>query len=378
MKLIKTAKELIDKVARKITEFHAGGEKPLISRFKHFNDALLGGLYNGMIVVIAGISGSGKTYFLQQLEEDFLDANLNSAKNDEGEDVNEVVLLRCNWEMTVFKLTIRRLKQQLGKKIREILGKQELTDDEKLMYKEVLDDERKEGIFYLEEPCTPDEFLEAVDNFIQDHKDKKHIIVTVDHIALVRDLFGTKKRAMDQLVENINILKKRYSNVSFLLVSQMNRDIESRTNPKDAAPVRSDLYNTDTIFQIADVVLVRHNPYKLKFYENYMVFPIGAYHYLKEFFEEKSLKATKWRKFATRGLIFYHYLKLRDSDDDQDDVRDLYIDHMYAKKPDYEKGVTVDHPNEEKEVMTSVDDIPDTTLFNPDEFIEDPNDDLPF
>lgn len=392
MSLIKTAKQVVNLAVRKIMKFQSGEEKPLTTRFKHFNDSLLGGIYPGSIITICGTSGSGKSYFLQQLEEDIMDAEMNQNALDEDKNpYNDTVLLRCNWEMTVFKLTLRRLKAQLNKTIRSILSPQEITEDSRAKYKEVFDEERHHNIFYLEEPCDPNQFLTEVDAFCKDHIDRKHIVVTVDHIALVRDMFGSKKKAMDQLVESINILKKRYNNLSFILLSQLNREIESRTNPKEAAPVRSDLYNTDTIYQISDIVIVRHNPYKMRLFEKYMVFPVGDYMYLEEFFEEKSLKGTKWRSFYTKNLIFYHYLKLRDSDDSDFIVKDIFIDYMYPPNTSdkYEKGVVIkeEHlPSSTQEVFTSVDEIPKAEIPLSTEEKElktkmshgEPDDDLPF
>ncbi|MDC7248650.1 MAG: DnaB-like helicase C-terminal domain-containing protein, partial [Sphaerochaetaceae bacterium] len=260
--LIKKAKDLVKAAKEQIKRYQSGKDKPIKTRYTHFNDNSLGGIFSGMIITIAGISGSGKTHVLQELENDIFDKELNP-------DCDEYVLLRCNWEMTVYKLLLRKLKNKLERTMRHILFNAP-KGDELNKFNEVCESEENDNIFYLEEPTDPKTWYENVHAFLTENIKKKQVIVTIDHLALVRDLLGNKKKAMDDLVEYINSLKKEFKNVSFVLVSQMNRDIEGRTDVRHLAPKRSDLYNTDTLFQISDLVIVIHNPYKLG-HEKYMV-----------------------------------------------------------------------------------------------------------
>ena len=190
-------------------------------------------------------------------------------------------------------------------------------------FKEVCDSERSDNIFYLEEPCDPKTWYETTKEFVKSHKDKKQIIITIDHLALVRDLLGNKKKSMDDLVEYINSLKKEFKNVCFLLVSQMNREIESRTDVRYLAPKRSDLYNTDTLFQISDIVIAIHNPYKLG-HDKYMVVSPSRYPYLIEHMDKPSNKRTN---FETYNKIFWHYLKIREIED-MEDIHDIHIESL--------------------------------------------------
>ena len=317
MSLIQGAKNLVNLAVQQIVKYQKGEDSPIKTRFIHFNDNCLGGIFKGMIITIAGVSGHGKTFTLQQLEEDIFNKELNPQCDD-------YILLRCNWEMTVFKLLLRKLKRSLNKKIKHILFN--TPEEEELQkFTDVCNSERSEQIFYLEEPTDPKTWYETVTEFLKAHKDKKHIVITVDHIALIRDLFGNKKKAMDDLVEYINTLKKEFSNVSFIILSQMNREIEGRTDIKTLNPRRSDLYNSDTMYHISDIILVVHNPYKLG-HEKYMIVPGLAqneqgeiindkYIYLMDYMDKPENKNTN---FLTKGVVFWHYLKIREDEDSQD------------------------------------------------------------
>ena len=68
---------------------------------------------------------------------------------------------------------------------------------------------------------------------------------------------------MDEMLEYQNELKKEFSNVSFINLSQMNRELEMRTDIKHMQPKASDLYNSSNIMFISDLVLIIHNPFKL-------------------------------------------------------------------------------------------------------------------
>lgn len=314
MAIIKSAKELVNNAVKQLLKYQSGEDTPVKTRYQHFNENLLGGIFKNMMIIIAGISGSGKTYVLQQIEQDFLDKNLNT-------DADDYILLRCNWEMTVFRLLLRRLSKGLKKSMKYILFNK--PDDESLIkFKEITNKERSSNIFYLEEPTTPGVWYENVKAFLEQHKKSKHILITVDHIALVRDN-GNKKKAMDELVEYANSLKKEYKNVSFILISQLNRDIENRVDPRFAPPKRSDLYNSDTMFHIGDLVLVIHNPFRLGIHK-YMVVRPKDYPYLQDYMYSTDTKTTN---FITENVIFWHYLKIREIDD-MEDLKNLYIENI--------------------------------------------------
>ena len=269
--------------------------------------------------VIFVTGNSGKSYLLQQLETDVFNKELNP-------DCDDYVLLRVNWEMSVFKLLLRRLKSSLGETLTDLLFKEPSKEVSEKMKIEC-DAERIENIYYLEDPTSPEDFYRQVGMFLQEHKDKKQVFVSIDHIALVLSKNGNKKQAIDETVEYIIRMVKEYPNASFIPITQLNRDIEGRTDVRFLSPRRSDIYASDTIFQASDMVVVIHNPYKLGF-DKYMSFETKDYKYLTEFMTKPSDRKSN---FATRHLIFHHFLKIREIDDSID-KQDIHIENINTTK----------------------------------------------
>lgn len=336
---IKKAVSLVNDAVKQILNYQSGKDSPIRTRFTHLNQNALGGIFKGNIITIAGISGSGKSHVLQQLEEDIFNKELNP-------NCANYALLRCNWEMTVFKLLLRKLKRRLDRSMKSILFEKTQGEDVG-KFKSVCDEERSGDIYYLEEPCDPDEWYVDVRAFLNDMKHKEHVLVTIDHIALVRDITGGKKVAVDRLIENINLLKKEFTNVSFLILSQLNRDIESRTDIRLLAPKRSDLYQSDTIYHISDLVLVIHNPFRLG-HDLYMLVPGLAtndkgqiinprYAHLGHVMERPDNKLTN---FKTKGLIFWHYLKVRELEDYMDIAVERFDVDEYVAEVSVGSGYT--------------------------------------
>lgn len=309
------SKELVDEAAEKVLEFKSGKLKPVKFRKEFINQALLGGLFPGTVFGIAGSSGHGKTTLMQELEDDILNPELNPNSD-------KYVVLRNNYEMSVFKLFLRALKTHLNRKISEILGTNPFTNDEMILFNSIKTRESDHRIKYFQNPTDPETWFRVTEAFIIANQDKEHIIVTIDHIALVKQTMGGKKDAIDNMIEGINFLKNKYNNVSFIILSQLNREIESRENAKNSAPRKGDLYQSDFLFQLSDVILVVHNPFKLGVQDHMVVFK-DQYTMFNHYKQKPDGKTSPFR---TRGLIFYHFIKLRE--DEGQTVQDLWIDEL--------------------------------------------------
>ena len=129
------------------------------------------------------------------------------------------------------------------------------------------------------------------------------------------------------MLEYQNELKKEFSNVSFINLSQMNRELEMRTDIKHMQPKASDLYNSSNIMFISDLVLIIHNPFKLGI-NKYMLFNPSRYPHLEEFMYDSNRDYTN---FDTKNAIMWHYIKLRQDDKDPEEEADntLYIERLY-------------------------------------------------
>lgn len=316
--VIKNSSELVYVAKKKILDFQNGNQIPLKTRYEHLNENLLGGFFNGTIVVLAGMSGFGKSTILKHIEDDFFDKTLNPH-------CEKIVLLKCNYEMTTFNLLLRRLKESMKKKMKDILSK-EFNEYENSIFEDVILKESNPNIFYIEKPLTSKEWFREVKEFIIKNIDKKSICVSIDHLALTKD-DGNKKQAMDEVLEYQNELKKEFPNVFFINLSQMNRELEMRTDIKNMQPKASDLYNSSNIMFISDLVVIIHNPFKLGI-QKYMLFNPSRYPHLTEFMYDPNREYTN---FETKNAIMWHYIKLRQDDGDPSEDKDntLHIERLY-------------------------------------------------
>lgn len=258
-------------------------------------------LVPGSVVTIAGPSFTGKTIFLNKLKKNIMSVEYNASA------VN-FIWLSNSLEMTILMNTLRDLSFKLNKPKKEILLTH-FEEHEKLAVRQYYA-EQGDGRFYInEDPPTPDEFAIIIGDFLDEHKDKDLVVVDLDHTALAKG--RNKKEVMDAIYQIQNGFKKTYPNSLFINVSQFNRDSLSRVADKDEAmkPRRSDLYQSDELFQVSDVVVCMSIPYKLGI-ENYRLVSPSFYEYLGDHFGEFNTKRTKV-SFKTYGRIFYEKLKDR-------------------------------------------------------------------
>lgn len=298
---IRPIKELVTKAKKELHDYQTGANVP-IKTGKEFIDNVFGGLLPGDIVTVAGSSGGGKSFDLQRIKNYIMSIGENVAA--EG-----YVWLDYSLEMRVISNIIRDINLKTGKSKRKIIS-EEFTSEELEIVKQYFKDLEDGRFFINEESTDPLTFEKELEEFLILHKDKKAVFVSVDHIALMKSGPGQKKDAVDGTVEAINRLKKKYKNVYWFIVSQLNRQIDGRTKEKDfnAMPNRSDLYQSDTIFQISDYIYVSHNPFKVGI-RAFSRFNTMRYDYLEEHFcEIKGDKAS----FDTVGKIFYIVLKVRE------------------------------------------------------------------
>ena len=338
--IIKRSVDLIKEASDKILSLQRGDEIAIKTRYNHLNENLLGGFYNGTIVTIAALSGFGKTTILKHIEDDMFNAGLNPQHE-------EIVLLKCNYEMTVFNLLLRRVKESMKMKMKTILTR-EFSDVQQGNYEDIVLTESNPNIYYIEKPLSPLDWYNAVRAFIIEHADKRSIAITTDHLGLIKDN-GNKKQAMDEVLEYQNALKKEFANVFFINLSQMNRELETRTDIKHMQPKSSDLYNSSNIMFISDLVLVIHNPFKLGI-QKYMLFNPSRYPHLTDFMYDPNRDYTN---FETKNAIMWHYIKIRQDDSEPEEEKDntLYIERLYSSiKNQFEKEYTVSKMVEKKEL----------------------------
>jgi replicative DNA helicase len=264
----------------------------------------LDGLTPGSIITLAGASFTGKTILMEDIKSNIMNIEYN-AKAD------NFVWLSNSLEMTNLMTTLRELSIRLGKPKKEIMVTH-FTQEERAKIVEYMKAKADERFFLNEDPMTADDFLENVEKFCKDNSGKDLIGIDFDHVALAKG--QDKKKVMDGIFEHQNHLKKAYPNTLFINVSQFNRDSLSRVADKseDMKSRRNDLYQSDALFQVSDVVACLSTPYKLGV-EQYRLVSPHYYDYLSEHYGDFNKAGTKV-SFNTYGRIFIEVLKNRFSD----------------------------------------------------------------
>jgi len=328
MPIYKT-KDLIRKQTDILLKYQSG-EINIVKTGRDHIDATLTGLLPGDIVVIAGASGSGKTFELQTLRENIMNVDINpNAEN--------FVFLDYSFEMKLFNLILRGISKILNKAKQLILLNKFKEEERPLVnrYIKTMSDDR----FFIDEtPCTAEEFLTQTREFLEANRDKEAVFVAIDHMALFKST-GDKKASIDKVVEGINILKREFENAYFILLSQLNRGILGRIKDKDinAMPNRSDVFQSDTMFHIADYLVVVHNPHRLGITDYLRVNP-RIYEMLSDFFSAETGTSRKV-SFRTFGNIFFHVLKVREG---EVVFQDIYIEEIHSENVEMYREEMID------------------------------------
>lgn len=284
---IKSFKQAANEELTYIKNRKTGKIKPLRTSLNKFNKALMAGISKGDIITIAGASGSGKTAFLNQLETDLFECN-----PDE-----KIAVLNFNFEMQARRLVGRKISRNLKKSVKQIYSADDdastnITDSDINCTENYIKDVEDRAVHYVEISGNVDQIENTILEFNNMYPDR-WIIVTLDHSGLVKKK-GNKNNVdhMYDVMFMFNTLKKKID-ASFILVSQLNRNILSedrKLNPKLHYPDRSDIWGSDSVYIYSDLVAVLHRPEML-----------GILQYGPS-------------KLPTTNKVFMHYIKCRDGD----------------------------------------------------------------
>jgi len=268
----------------------SGKRKSLKTCWKKFNQVSMNGIEWGSIITIAGMSGSGKTAILNEMETSLFKQN-----PDE-----KFAVLSFNFEMLARRLVGRKISAKLNKSVKQLYSAdleekdKNLTKEDLELAKEYIESIKNLPIYYVDMPGTPVQIREAIYriNDLPEVRDKK-LLITLDHSILVKKTPG--KDQMETLYDlsfEANQIKKNIDS-SFIFLSQLNRSIESterRQNSDLHYPTKADIFGADALYQYSDVVLVPHRP------------------------EMLGIREYGPNKLSTEGFIYWHYLKVRDGD----------------------------------------------------------------
>lgn len=226
----------------------------LKTRWAKFNKQCMGGIEPNTVYTIAGISGSGKSSFANEISTDIVDLN-------PGE---EMVILIFSLEMVGFRQVGRTLSSKLRKTTSTLYSSETDLDDDTFRKVISVSNQLKEyPIWFVDSPTTPKEAEDIIKYFYNTYikGTDKHFVIMYDHALLTLPI-GSVIETMQEL-ERVFISAKKYPMTSVLQLAQMNRNIESPeriNNPLSHYPMRSDISSADALFQASDYVIVIHRP----------------------------------------------------------------------------------------------------------------------
>ena len=255
----------------------------LKTRWKKFNKQCMGGIEPNTVYTIAGISGTGKSSFVNLMTTDLIDLN----------PTEDIIILNFSLEMVGFRQVGRTLSSKLRKTTSTLYSSETDLDDETFKKVVAVSNQLKEyPIYFVDNPGTPAQTEQIIKSFYETYVKgtNKHFIVIYDHTLLTKQTGSVIETTSD--LERVFIQAKKYPLTSIIQIAQMNRNIESSeriNNPLGHYPMRSDLSSSDAMFQASDYVLVMQRPELLNIQE------YGPNH------------------LPTQNKIYMHMLKNRDA-----------------------------------------------------------------
>ena len=281
-------RDALRKALLKMKARRSGELKSLKSSWPKFNDAFCDGLEWRTITVVGARPGTGKTLFMEQLISDIIEENKD----------HKFRVLKFQFEMLDETNGIRKLSLNTASDYNTLMSKGEPVDKDLYLrcVKYYEETEKTDVIDVVYDPCTVDEMCATIHYYMEAHKDEDgnytNALVTIDHSALLKVGKGQRDKfeVLYALGEALTYMKKHYP-VAFLVLSQLNRNIDNPDRSKDGDygnyVLDSDLFGADALLQHADVVLGINKPAirKIRFYgpERFIVNDedLLAFHFLK-------------------------------------------------------------------------------------------------
>jgi replicative DNA helicase len=245
-----------------------GKIKSLRTPWPKVDDALTAGIEWNTLNVIGGRPASGKTLIVEQIVRESFPLN-------PGENFR---VLQFQFEMLARTSAIREYSSVVGKSYKYLCSADgKLTDYDLQKCYDYAKEKIKYPIDVVEKPCTIDEFKEIIRDYMlfnAQHDSTGNMIfpkvlITIDHSLLFKKAPYEKDKQdmLNNLGEALTLLKRQYP-IAFILLSQLNRNIDNPERSEDGKygnyVLESDIFGSDAILQHADNVIGINRPAKQK------------------------------------------------------------------------------------------------------------------
>lgn len=281
-----SAEAAIKKADTEIRETMSGNQVFFATRSNGLNRAMVGGFRPKNNYLIAGMSGVGKSYFLNILHNDFLNPKLNPQWYD------KIKILHFNFDMMLEDEMMRSIAGQTGMDYQTLISPDtKLTEQQYTeQLKPAMDSISAKSIFYVEEPSDKYRIYETIRAFC--HKFEGYqIIVSLDHSLMV-------KRSVDEKgeIETVSEIAKKFKEarkdfgITAIMLGQLNSDIERVeriSSPVHQIPKRSDIFGSKQMLHAVDGAIVIHRP------------------------ELLGLESYGTKNWNTKDLLAVHFIKMR-------------------------------------------------------------------
>jgi len=279
---VKNINTSVDEEQKHVGSVQSGVIKPVRTRYNYINNTMLNGFHTGDIIVLAGMTGGGKTAHGIGVARGIAELN------------PDCEVLIFSFEYASRKIMSRMMAKdhkQTMKQIYDIENKFDLTNYDKL---------RTLPIWFVETPLNVPTISQAISDFCNKKPDKI-VYVVIDHSLLVEGLVGDSEReTLKSIGLMINKIKKEV-NAIFCVISQLNDgvlNVQRMSKPAMQYPLEADIFGGRQLGQIADQMTVLINPRRL-------ALPTRSYGDLQLPFDW-NIKGTNF------PLIYAHTIKARD------------------------------------------------------------------
>lgn len=280
---ILTQKEAVnqanEKIKKAMLELHPG----LLTRWTKVN-ASMGGCWRfGEITALHGASGSGKSYILNMIREDFCNKELNHF-------AKPYKILSFSFEMSAADELIRTYSSKLATSYSILTSSETKITEE--YYNKIVETSKivENDIIYYVETSGNREQIKATVEYFNNKFPEHQLIITFDHSLLAEYLDELSEVDLINRISRLALFFKKQYGAMVIILGQLNAEIEKVdriVNVDLQYPKKSDIHGGKSIYMACDTVIVIHRPEKLQILQ-----------YGRE-------------RFPTKDLVAWHFLKGR-------------------------------------------------------------------